>query len=290
MNTKKLLQHSKSIAIMMLGSIILSTSICIFYSPNNLLSGGVWGMAMLSEYLLKLPTGLFIFLYNLPLMFWAGRELDKRFVVYTVITILFQSIIMLILPDITPKYSNNPLLACIFGGVLVGFGNGIILRAHGSGGGLDIVGLILKKKIDVSVGNVVLVFNIIIVSLAAFIYGFEPAMYTMVSMYINSVVFNKILRGFNPKRSVMIITDKGLAVSSVIMEQLGRGVTVLKAEGAYSHQQKDVLISIVSRYEVPRIKELIKAVDDKAFVSIVDTNEVMGSFKDVSVAHSIRQK
>ena len=281
-------QHILNFFMMMLGSLILSTAICIFYTPNHLLSGGVWGIAMLSNYLWPvIPTGVFIFAYNIPLMLLGAKELHSRFVVYSVFTIIFQSLIMLKLPDITPSYSSDPLLACIFGGVLVGFGNGMIIRFHGSGGGLDVVGLVLKKKIDVSVGNVVLCFNVIVVSLAAFVFGFEEAMYTMVSLFITSVVFNKMIQGFNPKRSVMIITEKGHDISAVIMEKMGRGVTIMKAEGAYSHTTKDVLICIISRYEVPRIKELIKKSDPDAFVAISEAGEVMGSFKNISMTHSI---
>lgn len=281
-------KHFLNLAMMTFGSVVVSAAVCMFYSPNNLLSGGIWGLAMLSNHLWPaVATGIFIFLYNVPLMIWGAYELELRFVVYSIYTIIIQSSLMLFMPDIMPQYSSDPLLACIFGGVLVGFGAGWIIRYHGSGGGLDIVGLILKKKIDVSVGNVILAFNAVIVSCAAFIFGFEEAMYTMVSLFITSVVFNKVIQGSKPKRSVMIITEKGPEISEIIMQKMGRGVTIWKAEGAYSHHAKDVLICVISRYEVPRIKELIQNADAQAFVSISEATEIMGSFKNISMRQSM---
>jgi uncharacterized membrane-anchored protein YitT (DUF2179 family) len=157
-------------------------------------------------------------------------------------------------------------------------GGGIVVKYHGSGGGVEIIGVILKQKFDISVGTVSLVWNIIIVGLGAFIFGFELAMFTVVSMYVSSSVFNYVLEGLSRKRNVMIISQKGHTISHKIMAELGRGVTVMKGIGAYTHAEKEVLLCIVSRFELGVLKEIVREIDPHAFVSITETYEVMGRF------------
>ena len=277
-------RHLLNMAVHLLASVVICTGITIFYTPNNFLSGGVWGVSMILHYFIAgIPLGVFILILNIPLILWAWRVLERRFVFYTIWVIAIQSILLSFFPLIMPTYTENPLLACLFGGVLVGTGAGFVVKFYGSGGGLDVVGLIIKKRINISVGTISMFFNIIIVSIAALLFGFERAMYTMVSMYVFAVVFDKVLEGFSPKQSTMIITNLGSEIAAAVGAELGRGGTLIKAEGAYTHKEKEVLICIVSRYEVPRIKEIVAAIDPHAFVSISGSNEVMGQFNDASI-------
>ncbi|MGI5892269.1 MAG: YitT family protein [Bacillota bacterium] len=270
--------HIRYILFMIGGSLIYVAGYCMFIHPNDLLAGGVYGISAVLHYFTPIPIAAYLVILNVPLLLWAWKQLNLRFSIYTVFVIALQSIALFVLQPFFPTYIANPLLACIFGGVLAGLGAGIIVRYHGSGGGLDIIGIILNQRTDISIGTIFLIGNIIIVGLAAFIFGFEKAMYTMVSLYITSHVFNSVLEGFNSKRNVMIISTEGQAIADRLLVDLGRGVTMLEGEGGYSHTRKDVLFCVVSRFELSSLKDIIKGIDEHAFVCINETYEVMGLF------------
>ncbi|MCL2817459.1 MAG: YitT family protein [Clostridiales bacterium] len=275
--------HLMNLLMISLGSAVLCTGVNLFYAANELLSGGAYAFAMMGNYLFDIPIGLGLFVINVPLLVWAWYKLNHRLVFYTIWAIIFQSSFLTLTSPYMPGYTDDTLLACIFGGVLIGVGGAWVIRNHGSGGGLDIVGLIIKKRIDISMSTITLFFNVFIIGLAALLFPVEKAMYTMVSMFISAMVFNKVVGGFNPKSSVTIITARGHEMSSQINEVLGRGVTIMKGEGAYTHAEKDILLCIVSRFEVPQLKETVKSVDPEAFVAISTADEVMGRFINTSV-------
>lgn len=273
------LHHVRNLFLMTIGALITAISYLIFIAPNNLLAGGIWGVcAIIQKFLPQIPFGVYLIIFNIPLFIWAWRELSLRFTFYTLYVMLLESFLLIILDGYLPVYTHNPLLACIFGGVLGGLGGGLIVSYHGSGGGLDIVGIILKKKRGFSVGTVGLIGSVIVVGLAAFFFGFERGMYTMVSLYVTAYVFNQILEGWNRKRNVMIVTERGKDISDRLINDLGRGVTIIKGEGAFSHKEKEILFCVVSRFELPGLKEIIRAIDPGSFVWVNETYEVMGLF------------
>jgi uncharacterized membrane-anchored protein YitT (DUF2179 family) len=264
---------------MIIGSLIVCGGFSIFITPNNLLAGGIWGIAsVICHYYAGLPMGVWLVILNTPLIIWGWNKLYFRFAVYTVFVILLQSMLLMVMPSYLPVYTENPLLACIFGGLLIGAGSGLVVRYHGSGGGTEIVGIILKSKFDISVGTVSLLSNALIVLCAAFVFGFEPAMYTMVNLFVSSQVFTQVLEGINRKRNMMIVSEKGADIAQKLMHELGRGVTIIKGEGGYTHRSKDVLFCVVSRFELSALKEIIASEDPNAFVCINETYEVMGRF------------
>ncbi len=277
-------KHVRNLLILILGSFIGVAGFYIFIVPNDLLAGGVWGLAILCNHFFPLlPMGIYVLLINIPLMIWAHRQLNLRFVVYTLFTMAIQITMLLTLEDFFPVYQKDVLLSCLFGGLIIGIAIGLIVKAHGSGGGMDIVGIILKQKWDVSVSSVIFIGNIVVVLAAALVFGLERGMYTMVSIYVTSYVFNQILEGFNRKRNAMIITTKGEEISQMLLHNLGRGVTMLKGEGGYSHADKHILFCVVSRFEISSLKEIVRTADPGAFVMISETSEVMGRFKSKPV-------
>jgi uncharacterized membrane-anchored protein YitT (DUF2179 family) len=272
-------KHVRNIAVIIFGTFLDCTGYLIFIQPNDLLAGGVWGVAgILNHFIAMIPMGAFVAVLNIPLLLWGWRKLNLRFALYTIFAILLQSVMLVFLMPYLPSYADNPLLACIFGGVIMGIGSGLVVKFHGSGGGTDIVGIILHAKYDISVGSISLAVKVLIVTLAAFIFGFEPAMYTMVSMFISTMVFSQVLEGINRKRNMMIITSKGHLIAERLMFEIGRGVTIMKGEGGYTHQERDVLFCVVSRFELPAIKELVYDCDPHAFVCINQAYEVLGKF------------
>ncbi len=283
-------KHIRNFSFMIAGSLIVVISFLIFIQPNNLLSGGVWGLVAIIRNYLPLPFGVYLFILNVPLIIIAWRKLRKRFVIYTIFVIALESILLIVLEPYIPVYNKDPLLAAIFGGLLIGFGIGLIVKFHGSGGGMDIVGILFQKKYDVSVGTVLLISNVIITLVAAFVFGFEPAMYTMVDLYIASRIMTQVLAGFNSKRNALIITDKGEEISRKLLYELQRGVTKVEGEGGYSHHKKDVLICVVSRFEMGLLKEIVASVDPNAFVSINETYEVLGRFPKHAFVKALLEK
>ena len=274
-------KHVRNIFFMIVGSFIVCSGFSIFISPNSFLAGGVWGIsAIIHHYANGLPMGVYLAMLNIPLIIWGWNKLNLRFAVYTVFVILLQSSLLVVMPFYLQPlvYTTNPLLACIFGGLLIGLGSGLIVKYHGSGGGMDIVGIILKTRFDISVGTILLTANATVVFCAAFVFGFEPAMYTMVNLFISSQVFTQVLEGFNRKRNMMIISEKGADIAQKLIRELGRGVTIIKGEGGYTHRSKDVLFCVVSRFELSALKEIIAQMDPNAFVCINETYEVMGRF------------
>ncbi len=272
-------KHIRNIFFMILGSILVCIGFTMFVTPNGLLSGGVWGVsAIISHFVPQVPFAAYLIILNIPLIIWGWNELRLRFAIYTIFVIFLQSSMLAAFELYITPYTNNPLLASIFGGCLIGAGAGIIVKYRGSGGGTDIVGIILKNRYDISVGTVSLISNAIIVGCAATIFGFEPAMYTMVQLFTVSQVFTKVLEGFNHKRNMMIITENGQEIADNLMSSLGRGVTITKGAGAFTGREKDILFCVVSRFELAPLKEIISNIDPHAFVCINETYEVMGSF------------
>ena len=284
-------KHLRNLVMMLLGSIVSVCGFFFFFTPNGLLSGGAWGVAVIVNHFLKaIPMGVLVALINVPLLIWGWKKMQLRFALYTVYTIIVQSALLVIAPEILPTYVENRLLACIFGGVLIGLGSGIIVRFHGSAGGSDVVGLILKDKFDVSVGAVTMSTNGVIVLCASLIFGIEPALYTLVELFVSSSVFTKVLDGLNSKRNMMIVTTKGNEIGLRLMQEVGRGVTILKAEGGYTHAPKDVVFCVLSRFELGIVKDIIREIDDKAFVCINQTYDVMGAFPRRGVTNALRRE
>ncbi len=283
--------HLRNILMMILASFISTFGYLVFMSCNDLLASGIWGVAaIVNHYLPMIPMAVYIVLLNAPLLILSWKRLQPRFAVYTVFVVILQSVLLLAFDGIFPEYTNNKLLACIVGGLLTGIGSGIIVKFYSSEGGTEVIGVLLKDKFDLGVAVVSSIMNMIVVLCAAFIFGFEPAMYTLVSMFLAMLAFNRILEGFNTRRDVHIITEKGDDMAAALIRTVGRGVTKMQGEGAYSHRKKDVLYCVVSRLELASLKETIQEVDEHAFVVINETYDIMGFYPNLSLKESNEKK
>lgn len=278
LKSQKYKGYCKDIILILIGSFILSIAINIFIVNANLLSGGISGIALIIQYLFKMPAGYTMLLLNIPLLVMSWRKLELKFTIYTVIGTLSLSLFLILTGSLKGMLKlDDILLLCIYGGVLMGIGSGIVFSNHGSTGGLDIISVIVKKKYEnFNIGSISFSVNIVIVSIGAVFFGLSTALYTLVSMYIGSYVMDKVIKGFGRKKLILIITSKEEKVSSEIMNNLGRGVTFLYGEGAYTKVQKKVLYCIVSLSQLPQLKQLVREVDEDAFISIMDASEVEG--------------
>ena len=258
------------------GCLIASCSINLFLVPSHLLTGGATGIAIIVYYLAQFPIGLQTFLYNIPLLATAWKTLGKG---YTC-DILIGTAIFSFCLDITRFLNayapvNDVMLAAIFGGVFNGIGYGLVFRMNGSTGGFDIVGAIVKTYYSLNMGGVIFAFNCLIMVVAAFLFGVAPAMFTLICMFMNAMVTDKVIAGFNSRKAVLIVSDRAEVIAEGIME-VGRGVTFLHGQGAFTRRERNVVFVVVSLTQVAKIKLIANAIDRNAFMIIMAANEVMG--------------
>ena len=271
----------KNLGIMIIGVFLYVLAMNMFISPANLYTGGVTGIAQLiiafasSAFGIQLSLGGLIFLLNVPLLYLAWRSIGKRFAVLSILTVVLQSIILESVP--MGKFSDDILLNAVFGGVLIGVGVGMILKIGASTGGTDIVFQYLSMKFNGSFGKYSFAINAIIILIAGLTQGWETALYTIISIYITSVVIDKI-HTVHQNLTLYIVTSKEDEMIKSLQQQLYRGITILEGRGAYSKNDKSVLMMVLSSYELYEALAVIKMVDEQAFTNVVQSEMVQGYF------------
>ncbi|HWR09401.1 YitT family protein [Sporomusa sp.] len=260
-----------------IGCVVSSISINAFLVPHHLLSGGVSGLALIFYFLFGLPVGVQVFVMNLPLLYAAYRLLGKEYTIGTIFgTILFSFTV-----DATQFFSqynliDDPIISAITGGVISGIGSGLIFRVNGSAGGLDIVAAIVKKYYALNFGVVGFAVNCAVMLVAAMLFGLKLAMLTLISMFISANLTDKVVEGFNRRKTVFIVSYNTDSIVEAILKEVGRGVTILNGEGAFTRQSKKVLFVVVSLTQIAKIKQLVHESDPQAFMIVQDAAEVMG--------------
>lgn len=258
------------------GASLIAISINAFIIPYGLLSGGISGLALMTNYLTGFPVYLGIFLLNLPVFIWGLKELNHQFIIYSAAgTIVLIAVLPLSRPYI-PVYELDLFLASLFSGLVTGLGSGIVLKYGASTGGTDIISMIAKKKKNISVGATSFYCNIAVLVPSLYFFDLKVAMYTAISMWVGGKVIDAVIEGFNHNKSVMIISDKSSEIADQIMIEMRRGVTYLEGLGAYSGQPKLVISCVVSHYEIPKLNEIVHSIDKKAFIYVTETVEVKG--------------
>ncbi len=259
-----------------LGCFIASASINLFLVPSHLLTGGATGIAIIVYYLTGLPIGLQTLLYNIPILIASWKTMGREYTIDVVIgTVIFSVALDLLkfLNGYAPL--SDSMLSAIFGGVFNGIGYGIVFRMNGSTGGFDVIGAIVKKYWSLSMGGAIFAFNCIIMCIAAFLFGIAPAMFTLICMFVNATVTDRVVAGFNHRKAVLIVSDQAQAIAKSIME-FGRGVTFLHGQGAFTGKERNVVFVVVKLTQLSKIKLITHTVDPHAFMIVMSANEVMG--------------
>ena len=265
-------------AVITLGALVLALGQLVFIKPLHIPLGGVSGVALVVNYLWKLPIGLVSIVLNLPLFVLGWRTMGREFFYKTVYATVVNSIFLDILDPILPAFPVEMLLAALYGGIVMGAGYGLLFRAGGTSGGIDIVSKWLNGKKDIPVGTTNFIINIFVIIGSAAIYGNpDSALYALVTSYVSSVVIDKMVYGMDAQKSALIITGKPVEVSRGIMEQLHRGVTAMEGVGMYTGDKRTVLLCAVRRHETGTLKRIILQEDAHAFMLISNTNEVFGT-------------
>lgn len=270
-----MLKRIGNVATILVGSLLMGVGFNYFLVPHQLLSGGVSGIAMILGYITSWDISLFFLLLNLPIIIWGFAILGKRFIMLSVVSILTTTLALRVIP-IKPL-ADDPLLSAVFGAIITGIGIGISLRVGGSTGGFDIIGSIIIRKRDFPLGTLLFALNSVVILVQGFYLGdWDTALRSMLSIYLTSKVVDMIHIS-HIKVTVFIFTRK----KEQLVEQLLRlphGVTAVKAEGAFSGKENDMLITVTSRYELAELRKIIRDTDPDAFVNIVETVGIMGKF------------
>ncbi len=263
-----------------LGASLYAASVAVFTSKNNIAPGGLTGVATMLNYLFYLPIGAMIFLLNIPLLIWAYFGSGKDFLIKTVTGTALASALIDIFQAVLPYYHGSVMLAAIFGGAASGLGLGLIFSRGGSTGGTDIIALNVNKKLPhISTGRLILLFDTLVLTSAAVVYGnIESALYAGITIFVSVRVIDAVTYGTSRGNGklIFIISDEFELISRGIIGRLGRGVTVLNGFGAYTGSQKRVLMCAARPNQVVKITKGVKIIDPKAFVVVTTANAIMG--------------
>lgn len=261
------------------GSAIMSLGLVLFLIPGKIAPGGVSGIGIVLYHLFNLPVGVVMLLFNIPLFILGLKILGKQFGARTFFAFLTVSVTT----DFFDKglqlgaATENLLLTSIFGGILLGIGLGIVFRFKGTTGGSDIIGQIIHKYTNLTVGTSILIVDFFIISFAGFAFrDINLALYGFISLYFSSKVLDVLLDGFDYARSFYIISDKQTEIIEAITKEMGRGGTEILGNGFYTRQERNILFTVVTRKEVATLRQIVRQIDPSSFVIIANVHEVLG--------------
>ena len=260
------------------GSAIFSVSVNMFSSPNNIVQGGLTGIGTVANYLFSLPVGAVMLVLNIPLFLLALCCLRIKFVIKTIIsTVIFTALIDLG-AYVIPPYKGDMLLGCIFCGVLSGVGLAFVFLTGATTGGTDIIAMLIrKKKPNISVGNIMLLSDLVVILLSFVVYGeIESMMYAVIVIFISAKAIDFVLYGREHTKLLFIITCEKEAVLSAILLEIGRGASVLPVTGGYTGKDKHLILCAAKKIQIREILHLTQVKDPEAFTVICDAGQVIG--------------
>ncbi|KXH80617.1 YitT family protein [Sporosarcina sp. HYO08] len=261
--------------IVILGSLVVAFAFNFFLVPYGILSSGISGIAILIGLVTPFNIGLMNLLLNIPLLILGYYKLGKTITINTLVCVLSLSIFLYALPAV--PLTDNILLSCIFGGIIGGFGIGMILKSSGTSGGLDIIAIILSRTSNMSIGLLLTGMNGIIVLISGAAFNWNIALYTLLSIYLTGKVIDTIHTD-QVKVTMQIVTSKGECIRKDLLDSIYRGITIMEGYGGYSQEKKQIVMMVVTRYETSQIKKIVRKHDENAFINIFETVEVDGFF------------
>ena len=283
---KKVLIEVKNILLITIGAIIAAVGLELFLVPNNILDGGVIGLSIIAAELFNYKLSLFIVLFNIPFLLLGFRKMGWKFTIYTLYGVVTLSLCTSYLHHFEP-ITDDLFLATIVGAVILGTGVGLVIRTGGALDGTEIVAILVSKRMPFSVGQFIMILNVFIFILAALlVFSLETAMYSIITYFIAFKMIDIVVEGMEEMKSVTIISDKPDEIADSLLKTLGRGVTFLHGEGAFSKEAKKIIYVIVGRIELSGVRSVVNDMDPKAVMAIENLAEVAGSnLKKSSSAH-----
>jgi uncharacterized membrane-anchored protein YitT (DUF2179 family) len=275
------LQTKKSFVVIF-GAFLVAISMNLFLIPANVYSSGFAGVAqllsrILTEYTpLNISMGYLLLILNIPVAILGWIKVGKSFTIFSFMSVVFSTIFLEVIP--IQHVADDLLLNAVFGGVILAIGVGFTLKWGASTGGLDIVAMVLSRQKDKPIGNYMFILNGIIILTAGYLYGWEKALYTLVTLYATTRVIDAIHTRYE-KLTALIVTKKGDELKRAIHSKLVRGITSIPAKGGYTNEAKDLLMIVITRYELFDLERIIKEADPEAFTNFVETTNVVGFFR-----------
>ncbi|KKB43065.1 YitT family protein [Bacillus thermotolerans] len=261
------------------GASMAAAAIELFLVPNNIIDGGIIGISLILDYIFQhssfLNFSTFVILLNIPFVYFGYKQIGKTFMLSSLFGIVCLAVAEQLFHSFQP-FTDQPILAVVFGGFFLGLGVGLVIRYGGTLDGTEILGILMTKKLPFSVGEFVMFINVFIFSWAAFVLGAENAMYSVITYYIAFKAIDTVLQGLEETKACIIISDQHEEISDAILHRLGRGTTKLQGKGGFTNAEKDVIYAVVTRLEVTKLKAIINSIDPDAFVTIMNTQETKG--------------
>lgn len=259
------------------GTVIIVVAINMFFKPNNIVVGGFSGLGIIIERLFGIKMSVLNITLNIPFLIIAYKVIGKRYVLSTIIaTSIFSFLLEYI--NFLPTVENDLFLASVFGGIINGIGIGLVLKGRGSTGGIDLISVLIHSaKREIPVSGIMMFINSIIVIAGMCLFGMEKAMYAIVSVIISSKAIDMVTSGLMLSKMAVIVSDKSDDIADAILKSIGRGVTFLHGQGAYTKSEKNVLLCVFAQKQTVAITDIVKNTDPKSFIIIADANLVLGS-------------
>lgn len=258
-----------------IGAAIAALALEAILVPNSILDGGVTGISIILNLLLKWKLSICIFLINIPFIYIGFKNLGWKFLAKAIYSIVLFSILLEVFHSLG-TIIDNKLLATIYGSALLGIGVGLVIRFGGCLDGTESLGIVISKNTNFSVGQFVLGCNAIIFTIAGFFFGIDRSLYSLLAYFITSKVVDEVSEGLEKAKAAMIITEDGEKMAKQIYSKIGRTVTLLDGNGLISGE-KAVLYCVLTRIEIPQLKRIVTEEDQSAFVTITDVSEIIGS-------------
>lgn len=264
-----------SIIMLTVGTMIAAIALECFLIPNTILDGGITGISIIIYKLFKIPLSLLVIVLNAPFIYIGYKNLGKHFLFRTIYSMISFAIFLSVFSILQPV-TEEILLATVFGGGILGIGVGLVIHFGGCVDGTESVAIVISKKTSLSVGQIVLMFNLVIYTIAGLIFGIDRALYSLLTYFITFNVIDFVSEGLEQAKAALIVTEKGTFLSKEIYKRLGRTTTTLKGKGLISGE-KEVLYCVLTRIEIYELKHIVEEMDESAFVSILDVSDIIGN-------------
>jgi len=288
MNTPHLFQNKLSrkfidYLLIVIGAFILAAGYVLFINPYLIVPGGVYGIGIVVHYLIpQIPVGLFGLAMNIPLTLIGIRIIGPKFGFKTIFGMILASVFMdtltFFVGENDPLFlGNDLLLSSIFGGIVIGFGLGLIFKSRATSGGTDIVAMILEKYTKMPIGQLLMMVDSVVVLIGLVVFkDWKIPLYSWIVIFITGKVIDVTIAGINYHKAVFIVSEKHELIRLFIINNLDRGGTYFKSEGMFSGQPKNVIFTVISRRELGTLQTMIHQIDPKAFLTVMDTSEILG--------------
>ena len=274
-------ETAKRIGLVLLGSVITAVGLQFFLLPNHLLDGGVTGLSIIAAKLSGVPLGLFLILLNIPFIILGYKKFGKTFACYSIIGII--ALAALTFVHVPHGFTDVPILAAIFGGMIVGIGVGIVVRYGGIIDGADTIAVLIDRETIFSVSEAIMVINGFIIMIAGFVFGWEQAMYSLLAYFVAHKAIDVTVEGLDESRAVWVVSMDVRNIGRAINDLIEEPVTYIKESNPDDPEPHGIMLAVITRLEEQKIKMAVRAIDPRAYIVMTSAHEVIGKISEGSL-------